>query len=199
LRWLPLPAAALLRAAHGPAAVVATTLAAVRPAHPGLADGELGFLALRNLAFLPWQRRANQSPVNRAVVFRLPCFVLAKVFGPFIRLKLLRIERLREARVVSHGVVSGGVVSRGVLAYGRLLVSGAKPPGLRWVKGILRAFAALRGDPGRLVFMVGVAGRAARLLHLVIDHRDDGVVGDTALTRAVVVQNVTEPKPALLH
>jgi hypothetical protein len=47
--------------------------------------------------------------------------------------------------------------------------------------------------------MVGIAGRAAGLLHLVIDHRDDGVVGDAALTRAVVVQNVTEPKPALLH
>src|SRR5204863_6410296 len=37
------------------------------------------------------------------------------------------------------------------------------------------------------------------LLHLVVDHRDDRVVGDAALTRAVVVQNVTEPKPALLH
>jgi hypothetical protein len=47
--------------------------------------------------------------------------------------------------------------------------------------------------------VVGIAGRAAGLLHLVVDHRYNGVVGDAALTRTVVVQNVTEPKPALLH
>jgi hypothetical protein len=44
-----------------------------------------------------------------------------------------------------------------------------------------------------------VARRATRLLHLVIDHGDDGMVGDATLTRTIVVQNVTEPKPALLH
>ena len=49
-----------------------------------------------------------------------------------------------------------------------------------------------------LVDVLGVARRAARLLHLIVNHRHDRVVGDAALTRAVVVQNVTEPKPALL-
>jgi hypothetical protein len=47
--------------------------------------------------------------------------------------------------------------------------------------------------------MIRVAGRAADLLHLIVDHRDHGVIGHAALTRTVVVQNVTEPKPALLH
>jgi hypothetical protein len=47
--------------------------------------------------------------------------------------------------------------------------------------------------------MVGVARRAPRLFHLVVNHRYDGVIGDATLTRAVVVENVTEPKPALLH
>jgi hypothetical protein len=47
--------------------------------------------------------------------------------------------------------------------------------------------------------MVGVAGRAASLLHLVFNHRNDRVIGNAALARTVVVQNVTEPKPALLH
>ena len=50
-----------------------------------------------------------------------------------------------------------------------------------------------------LEFVLGFAGRAARLLHFVADHRDDGVVGDAAFARAIVVQNVTKPKLALLH
>src|SRR6185436_8041967 len=52
---------------------------------------------------------------------------------------------------------------------------------------------------GLLVVVVAVAGGAPRLLHLVFDHRDDHVIGYAALPRAVVVQNVTEPRPALLH
>jgi len=47
--------------------------------------------------------------------------------------------------------------------------------------------------------MVGVTGGAACLLHLVFDQRHDHVIGDTALARTVVVKNVTEPNPALLH
>jgi hypothetical protein len=45
----------------------------------------------------------------------------------------------------------------------------------------------------------GVAGGTACLPDLVIDHRHDRVIGDTAFTRTVVVENVTEPEPALLH
>jgi len=47
--------------------------------------------------------------------------------------------------------------------------------------------------------MIRVARGAARLLHLIINHRHDRVIGDAAFTRTIVVQNVTEPKPALLH
>ena len=60
-------------------------------------------------------------------------------------------------------------------------------------------FAARRRDPGLLVFVIRVARRAASLLHLVFDHCNDRVIGDAALARTIVVQNVTEPKPALLH
>jgi hypothetical protein len=60
-------------------------------------------------------------------------------------------------------------------------------------------FSALRRHLGLLVFVIGVAGSASGLLHLVVNHRDDGVIRDAALARAIVVQNVTEPKPALLH
>jgi len=49
------------------------------------------------------------------------------------------------------------------------------------------------------VFVIGVAGRAARLLHVLSDHRDDGVVGDTSFARTVIIENVTKPRLALLH
>ena len=60
------------------------------------------------------------------------------------------------------------------------------------------------GSPrsGRLavtVFVIDVARRAPRLLHVVTHDRDDRVIGHAALTRTVVIQDVTEPKPALLH
>jgi hypothetical protein len=50
-----------------------------------------------------------------------------------------------------------------------------------------------------LVFVVGVARGAARLLHLVLDHGNDRVIRDAPFARTVVVEYVTEPKPALLH
>jgi hypothetical protein len=49
------------------------------------------------------------------------------------------------------------------------------------------------------VFMLGVTRRAAGLLHGVTDHRHDGVVRQPPLSRAVIIQNVTKPKLALLH
>src|SRR6185503_14078297 len=59
--------------------------------------------------------------------------------------------------------------------------------------------APLARHLGVLVFVIGVAGRAARLLDVLADHRDDRVVGHASLARTVIVQNVTKPKLALLH
>jgi hypothetical protein len=47
--------------------------------------------------------------------------------------------------------------------------------------------------------VIGVTRRTPRLLHLIVNHRDHGVVGDAALARTVVVYDVTEPNSALLH
>jgi hypothetical protein len=47
--------------------------------------------------------------------------------------------------------------------------------------------------------VIGVARGATRLFHVVFDNRDHRMVGDAALARTVVVQNVTEPDPAFLH
>jgi hypothetical protein len=57
----------------------------------------------------------------------------------------------------------------------------------------------LGGNPRLLVFVVRVARGAACLLHLVFDHRDDRVVRNPSFARTVIVHDVTEPKPALLH
>jgi len=47
--------------------------------------------------------------------------------------------------------------------------------------------------------MFGVARAAPRQFDVLVDHRDDGVVGNTTLARTVVIQHVTRPWPALLH
>ena len=63
----------------------------------------------------------------------------------------------------------------------------------------IRPLPARRWHLGRFVLMVRIARGTARLLHLVVDHHHDDVIRDAALARTVVIQNVTEPKPALLH
>jgi hypothetical protein len=50
-----------------------------------------------------------------------------------------------------------------------------------------------------LVFVLGVTRGAPRLLDLVFDHRHDSVVRDPALTRTIVIEDVTEPTSALIH
>ncbi len=49
------------------------------------------------------------------------------------------------------------------------------------------------------VRMLRVAGRAARLADFVADHGDDRVAGQSALARAVVIDDITEPHPAWFH
>jgi hypothetical protein len=63
-----------------------------------------------------------------------------------------------------------------------------------------RAFllASARGLTA-LVRVLGIAGRAPRLFDGLFNHGDDRVIRHTTLTRAVVIQNVSETQPALLH
>jgi hypothetical protein len=60
-------------------------------------------------------------------------------------------------------------------------------------------FASLPGNFRVFVLVVGIACSTARLLHIGADHGDDRVIRDTPLTRAVIIENVTKPKLALLH
>jgi hypothetical protein len=38
-----------------------------------------------------------------------------------------------------------------------------------------------------------------RVFHVVANHRDHDMIGESSLARAIVVQNVTKPRLALLH
>ena len=60
-------------------------------------------------------------------------------------------------------------------------------------------FLSAAGRGAALVGVLGVAGRAASLLDVFFHHRDDRVVGHAPLARTVVVHDVTETQPALLH
>jgi len=63
----------------------------------------------------------------------------------------------------------------------------------------LRLLAPLRRHLAVLVLVFCVADDAAGLLDVIVDHRHDGVIRNTALARTVIVQHVAGPKPALLH
>jgi hypothetical protein len=116
------------------------------------------------------------------------------------------LARLHVTVIARNGIAHlGGVTGlgrqfvgeRGLIEHDGLLVVLGHISGQGLRERVL--LLARSGDACLLVFVVRIARRAARLFHLVVDHRDDRVVGDAALTRTVVVQNVTEPKPALLH
>src|SRR5687767_870446 len=47
--------------------------------------------------------------------------------------------------------------------------------------------------------MFRVAGSATRPSDFVVDHRDNGVIGDAALAWTIVIQHVAGPIPAVLH
>jgi hypothetical protein len=47
--------------------------------------------------------------------------------------------------------------------------------------------------------MFRVTDSATRSLYLIIDHRDNRVIGDAALAWTIIVQHVARPMPAVLH
>jgi hypothetical protein len=140
---------------------------------PSLPDREIGRLALGSLSFGVTRRLAHDV-----------C-----VFRP--RRRLGRLDRLD--RLDSD------------FGFDRLLGLGRHQDG--WVGGLGRRgrgdtrFLLLprRRNLGLLVLVLGITRGAACPLHLVFDHRDDRMVGDAALARTIVIENVTEPNPAMLH
>ena len=68
-----------------------------------------------------------------------------------------------------------------------------------WVNRRRLLFAPLRRHLALFVFVLCVTDVATRLFDLIVDHRDDGVIGDTALAWTIIVQHVAGPIPAVLH
>ena len=183
-----MPAAATLSATGTIATPIAVAIESV------LTNGELGFLALRRLPLGTRQRRANQRSMHRPFIFTSVGVVGRgwDFFGSsrdrilwwgdeifrscgerFIRDRSVgRSDRRRHERAAVDG--SGDERSTGLLL-------------------------SRRRHLGLLVLVFRIARGAACLLHLVLDHGDDRVIGNAALARTVVVKNVTEPNPALLH
>jgi hypothetical protein len=52
---------------------------------------------------------------------------------------------------------------------------------------------------GTLIGVLRIARRTTSLLDVFLDHGDNRVVGDAALTWTVIVENVAQTQPALLH
>jgi hypothetical protein len=199
----------LLGATHGvvPAAMTrlsATTTVRVKVAAAAawLTDRKLRNLPLRRLSLGPRQRRPNQPAVHRTVVIRARGRVIVNIdvaVSPFaVHADLLA----RGDGGLQRRLVRPEYVRRYLLFVGHVGV-GHRRAGTNGIGRIAHEHAILlaagRRNPGLLVFVIRIARGAASLLHLVLDHRDDRVIGDAALARAIVVQNVTEPKPALLH
>jgi hypothetical protein len=188
--------------AHRPPAVpeprswlVAVELAAAPPS--GLANRELRFLAVRLLPFWTRKRRSNQAAMDGAV------FLVA---GPGRQREGISIRDVSRRRCRRVGERLGCVVVQdlGLESVFHLFVvfrRGTRPQSAfrRLAADRVGALATRRRDASGLVLVICVAGRTARLLHLIFNHGDDGMIGNAALTRTIVVQNVTEPKPALLH
>jgi hypothetical protein len=189
-------------------AVSPVPLAVARRIDPAAARAErkVGSLALGSLALRPWQGRANQGAMDGPLVSIFAGVALS--FGSGLGLRGLR----RGRRVNGIGLRFGRRLGKGVGRFIQLdVVSGLGgiPDGDAGARadhgfGIVARERARLAPPrrrrlGTLVLVIRLARRATRLLHLVVDHRDDGVVGDAALARAIVVENVTEADPALLH
>ena len=166
---------------------VAVYLAAAS-ATSGLSNRKIRRFALGGLTIGSGQGCTNQSAMDRAVVIaRLRSSQRQGIGINFLGRRLERRCRDRRLRGVFYRFDGVGIEFGTQRAFHGLTGS------------TFGALSTLWRNTCPFEFMLRIAGSAARLLDLIFDHRHDGMVGDAAFTRAVIVQNVTEPKPALLH
>lgn len=170
-----------MRLSPGPVAprFVAVALAVESPA--GLTNREVGRFPLGCLSFRTWQRGANERPMYRPLVVgdrRRRFLALDFWFGLLGIVHRLGRENgdLVDCVVESpaHAVVGNDEhrISR--------LDRGSRDRGGGFLSSRCRHL-------GVLVLVLGVTRGATRLLHVVFDHRDNRMIGDTALARTVVV------------
>jgi len=173
--------------------IAAGTIAAAIES-PVLTNREVGFLAFGRLPFRPRKRRADQRTMHWPLVVG----VGAGLVGGWWRGVLVDVGRSSER---FGGKIEALLDHWRIGRHERLDCERAGRHSVRRAaderaRGFLSSW---RWNFGLLVFMLGVARSAACLLHVVVDHGDHRMIGDAALARTIVVKNVTEPNPALLH
>jgi hypothetical protein len=160
-----------------------------------LANCEVRFLTLGLLSFGPGESGPNQAPMDRPVVTAIG---VRGVGVLTLSLVASHACHANDVGAVLDDHLEGNVIDERV----RFRLGS---PGQERIRGGLRRErpclfpASARRHASLLVFVVGIARRAPGLFHVLLDHGHDDVIGEAALARAVVVQNVTEPKPALFH
>ena len=174
----------------------------IAAAAAGLADGEVRLLPLRSLAFRTRQGGPDQSAVNGPVVVEIGsrerCFLIGGR-----RIKFCNFDRIgRRFELWLWPWLGLRLGLRNDVDVERLLFERPRPQQALTRVGRRRRIEFLPAGSGHfrlLVLVIRIARRAARVLHLIANDRDNGVVRNAALARTVVVENVTEPKPALRH
>jgi hypothetical protein len=156
-----------------------------------LPNREVRSFALGRLPIGSGQRRPNQRTMHGPLVFG---FVTDVRFQLGHRVGRLGASTHVEERKGSHYFFHN---DRG-LGFGHGRTGERSALGSRDQRR-LGLLAPRRRNLGLLVLVVRIARGAAGLLHHVFNHRDHRMIGDAALARTIVVENVTEPKPALLH
>ncbi len=176
-------AVALIRALSRAASASAAAALIAKPTPlAGLPDREFGQRTLLGNAVRTRKRRANQGPADGPFVAR-GAVVGGRVFGG---------RRCRFAGRDLRGGVGPGRRDSGV----RLVAHSGQNLVVKRVRSI---FATAAGRAAAFEPVLGMARRASRLTNLVVDHRDDGVVGHAPLARTVIVYGITDSQPALLH
>ena len=183
----------LPRALAAAMTVAAMTIAAAIET-PVLTNRKVGLFAFGSLPFRPRKRRTDQRTMHGPLVVG----VVTGLVGGWWRDDLVDVGRSSERfggkieALLDHGRI--GRHER--VDCDRAGRHSVRRSGDERARGFLSSW---RWNLGLLVFMLGVARGAACLLHFVVDHGDHRMIGDAALARTVVVKNVTEPNPALLH
>jgi hypothetical protein len=159
-----------------------------------LTDREFRNLPDLFLPFRPRQRGTNQAPVEGTIVAIRTRLIGRRLLWRFRRRRYLgaafNVNGLdgnrRRDRFSVDGFVHG--------------IDGLGHPGQHLFvengSGILFPSSRFLAT---LVGMFRITRRATCLFDVFFDHRDDSVVGHAALARTVIVQNVSETQPALLH
>jgi len=163
-----------------------------------------------HLPFVTRQLRTNQTAVRRTFFNRFPVIAVHAFVFRKIEQRVERCGTTLRSRSVVHerGDWRRGLCDRNRFHRHRRVRSSGWRRGDSFRRSVgehlgversLLRLLALAWNCGVLVFVVRVAGRTSCLLHGLPNHRHDDVIGEPPFAGTIIIQNVTEPRLALLH